>query len=536
MNICTLYTFISATLALAAIAPNTFANPVVSPSFSVECTVLGPTGKPLPGAEITVIEPNQYTYLALAADTLGHVQLNPKNSDIGDTIIARSGNLATAGPVLFTGQSKLNVTLVSGILCTVQGNVIDQDGNPLPNVTVTLSSTVSPPSGANRVQTDTQGQFTFPPNFPGYWYDVRVDAPGYTTGNSSTAGSAPGQNIQLDPIRLQAANNYAGGTLIDAQGKPMANVAIHDTDNTSLHTTTDPSGHFQLKGVPANNTNIVVSLPDNLYFTQSISSGNNNNIVHVVTPLIGLVQSPDGKPVPGAEIIDIQPNSAYTTISDAAGHFVVTPRPQPGSTIISRKGDLSTTVSYTYNAEDKVTLNLTKGGLCTIKGQVKNPDGSPIANANVALYLSKQGSLIGFDQVISDAQGQYTLSDIYGNQTYKVSANAPGCANASTDPAEVATGQTIQFPTLVLQPADSFVGGTVVDSTGNPVANAVVRAGNNYNQPVTTDKAGHFMLKNVPRDKTTVLATGPDGSFAGTQLPSGRGDNILYLQKSVNLK
>ena len=531
MNNLTILTFTTTAAVLIAIAPNTFANPAAPHSFSVDCTALGPNGKPLPGAEITVIEPNQYTHPALTADTLGRVQLNPKNSDIGDTIIARSGDLGTVSPVPFTGQSKLNLTLVPGVLCTVHGNVIDQDGHPLPNVTVTLSSTVSPPSGANRVQTDAQGEFTFPPNFAGYWYDIRVDASGYTTGNSSTVGSTPGQNIQLDPIRLLSTNSFAGGTLEDAHGNAMANVTIYDTDITGLHTTTDQSGHFLLKDVPATSTNISIRLPDKLEFSQSISSGNNNNVVHVITPLTGLVQDPDGKPVANAEVIAIRTNGANTTISDAAGRFVIDPCPQPGSTILSRNGGYSTAVSYTYNAEDKITLNLTKGGLCTIKGQVKNADGSPVANANIALYLSKQGSSVGFDQVTSDAQGQYTLPDVYGNETYEVTANAPGCASASTDPAEVAIGQTIQFPTLTLQPADSFVGGTVVDSKGNPVANAVVRAGNNYNQPVTTDASGHFMLKGVPRDKTTVLATGPDGSFAGARLPSGRGDNILYLAK-----
>jgi len=250
----------------------------------------------------------------------------------------------------------------------------------------------------------------------------------------------------------------------------------------------------------------------------------------------GIVLGPDSKPVSGALITALGQGRVQYTISDSQGRFTVdSPDLKPKAIFLARStapsGDLATAAPVTYNGEPQITLNLTAGNLCVIKGQVNDSDGNPVPNARV--QLSRRGARFQYDiqDATCNAQGQYTFAPTFGNIQYSVHAGAVGFGWANNRPFDAPGGQTVQVPPIAVRTEDAIAGGTVVDAKGYPVANVIVEdpTSNSYNARSTSDKSGHFLLTKVPRGKINAFATAPDGTSGEGSLTTGRGDNVLYL-------
>jgi hypothetical protein len=174
--------------------------------------------------------------------------------------------------------------------------------------------------------------------------------------------------------------------------------------------------------------------------------------------------------------------------------------------------NLSTQVPVVYNGDSPVTLHLTQGGLCLIKGLITDTDRNPLPN--VPVKLIRQGDQVSgeLEDATTDSNGQYTFAPTYGNSTYRVTTSPSGYGSAYSNQFQAASGQTVQAPTLKIGIADAFVAGTVVDSKGNPVAGASLTDQDVTTVYTQTDQAGHFMLKNVPRGKTNVAVMTQDAT------------------------
>jgi hypothetical protein len=354
----------------------------------------------------------------------------------------------------------------------------------------------------------------------------------------SISGNAASQPSGIIPIQVRLTNSYVSGTLVDEHGMPLSNVNVTDLDVPGLQTTTDNAGHFVLQNPPVVSTQIQVSLPDKQTVTLTIKTGRDDGNIQVLGPVTGVVLGPDTKPVGGAEVLVMRPQTGVDLLTtDDLGKFSISAASLVAGTVIlarsnSPSGDYATASPYHYAGGKSLTLRLTNGGLCTIKGHVADINAKPVANASVTLYLKYQNGTMFFNQCVTDDKGNFTLPPVYGAMQYWIAASSPGMDGPKSDTVTIQTGQTYQFPTLTLSPADAVVGGTVVDAAGKPVAEAIVRNSRDYFHPVVTDASGRFILKGVPRDKVTVLVTGQDGSTAAVILGSGRGDNIIYLTKN----
>jgi len=498
---------------------------------------LGPDGKPVPGAEITVMGNNMF-FQTVRADERGSFTFGPPAIEPDNYIIARSGNLATSAPVACGGQNEFTLHLTPGVLCDIQGQVEDQDAKPLANAPVTLIRDSS--NGIvelDHKQTGVDGRFTFPNNFGDVHYSLRVDAAGYTTGYSEFFKTKTGQNFQTPCIFVKKTDSFVGGTVVDADGKPVEGVTITGQESKDVRTKTDKLGHFLLQGVPSGETSVLVQTADGEGFQAILRGGTIDKVIQVSAPVTGVVVDETGKPVAGAEVLVCMNGDLKDVYSDDIGHFKVqSPQLKTGSTFMVRTTDRGTVQPVIYKGESQLTINIKPGVLSTVSGRITSSGGTPISNASVSLILLNGNSTDNFEQTQTDAQGAYSLPRAFANQQYFVTAEAPGFASGNSDTKVVGSGQTFNFPPLALRPADNFVGGTLVDSMGNPVANATVHDGNVGNLETTTDKAGHFMLKGVPSGKTSVWANGPDGAYVCNDLLSGRGDNILYLPKLPGAK
>jgi len=505
------------------------------PPTPVHGTVLGPDGKPVASATVTTQAPNSMpqTY---TTDTLGHFTIDAPGLRPGSTLVAQAGeaggNLGTTSAVAFNGESEVTLHLSAGALCTVKGQVKDKAGKPIQRASVTLTHI----SGyyqipGDQVQTDAQGQYAFPPNLGGTVYSVGAAASGYANADSKAMNVTAGQTVQVPDLVLQSANNFVGGTVVNAAGKPVANVTVSINNVPNGTATTDQAGHFLIKNVPDGDLNANASTGPNDYEYQTVKAGSGANIITVTTPVNGIVLGPDGKPIAGAEVIaSPQDRGSEAVSTDNSGHFVIdSPGLKAKDKIVARLGDLATASEFSYNGEDPVTLHLAAGAEATIKGQVKSADGTPLANATVSLLRMTDNSADEVDHAVCDAKGQYAFLPTYGGSKYIVRAKAAGYGMVYSDQVTAAPGQTMQIPAITLQVADSFVGGSVVDKKGNPMPNVTVHDRDVDDLQTTTDQAGHFMLKGVPRGKTQLWAQSADNGYGNQNANSGRGDNVIYL-------
>jgi len=505
------------------------------PPTVVHGTVLGPDGKPFASAIVTAQQQNAMpqTY---TTDNLGHFTIDSPGLNAGSTLMAQgsaaSGNLGTTSPFTVSTESQVTLNLVAGALCTLKGQVKDKDGKPIQGASVTLTHVFSyyriP---GDQTQTDANGQYTFPPTLGDTAYTVGAQASGYANTDSTPLSVTASQTVQIPDLVLKLANSFVGGTVVNAAGKPVANVTVSVNDVPNGSTTSDQAGHFMIKDVPEGDLNGNTNTANNDYEFHSLKGGSGDNIITVASPVNGIVLGPDGKPVAGAEVIaTAHDRGGETVTTDKSGRFVIdSPGLKPKDTIIARLGDLATPSDFSYSGEDLVTLHLASGTEATIKGQVKSADGAPLTNATVTLLRLEGNSEDEIDHAQCDTNGQYAFPPTYGGSKYIIRAKAAGHGMVYSDQVTASSGQTVQISVITLQLADSFVGGSVVDKKGNPVANVVVHDNDVDNLQTTTDQAGHFMLNGVPRGKTQLWLQSPDNGYGSQDATSGRGDNVIYL-------
>jgi hypothetical protein len=147
----------------------------------------------------------------------------------------------------------------------------------------------------------------------------------------------------------------------------------------------------------------------------------------------------------------------------------------------------------------------------------------------VAISINGDNSYGEIDHAQCDSQGHYTFSPVYCNKKYIVTAKAKGYGTVSSDETEAGTASTVTVHPIVIPVANSFVGGSVVDSKGNPVAGATVYDNSVDGLTATTDQAGHFMLNGTPAGKNSLWIQTTDGGYGNGDAQSGRGDNVIYV-------
>jgi thiol-disulfide isomerase/thioredoxin len=258
----------------------------------------------------------------------------------------------------------------------------------------------------------------------------------------------------------------------------------------------------------------------------------------------GIVLLPDGKPAEGAEVWLAGPGRAsmpFTTRADGAFAFdgiAATDR----FGIYARLGSLGTARPVAPMDGNAVTVPLSRGVLRTVRASVTDTHGKPIAGADVQLDLqSAGGSMFTVESAKTDGKGRYTFQPTFAGARYLIGATAPHDVYRFTPPFDVAPGLTADDgPVIALVKADSFVGGTVVDTAGKPIAGANVRCQDtSFGAPYTsavTDATGRFHLDGVPPVKTGIVVEAPDGRFAVFLVPSGVDNDVIAVRSNAEIQ
>jgi beta-lactamase regulating signal transducer with metallopeptidase domain len=188
-----------------------------------------------------------------------------------------------------------------------------------------------------------------------------------------------------------------------------------------------------------------------------------------------------------------------------------------------------------------------------ITGEVRDPDGNPVAGATVAPALTGTGNSLTGDtrfSVTTDPQGHFEMPlPASGEREYNVVAHDGEYqqwrkwANGVHRPVRAKPGEKLAMVLMLTSPAT--VRGRVVDSTGKPVANREVRASaadkleNRYYDPTVKSAAdGCFELKYIRPGEQFIqvapfwldAAQAPPGSSLVVTLKAGETKDDLILR------
>lgn len=149
----------------------------------------------------------------------------------------------------------------------------------------------------------------------------------------------------------------------------------------------------------------------------------------------------------------------------------------------------------------------------SITGQITDTNGTPLGNATVSLQ-GVSGHQRSHRQITTDANGDYTLSNVLAGDYVIRAADRgylPNTSASFTIAAGDNTAPTVQLTALVY----GTVTGQVTDTSGNPLANAVVRlhpaSGAMLSHQASrllavTDANGNYTLNDVPAGDYVVAA------------------------------
>ena len=223
---------------------------------------------------------------------------------------------------------------------------------------------------------------------------------------------------------------------------------------------------------------------------------------------VSLPASNPGDPSPGEQVVDVQLEDALRIpgrVTDTASGLpidsaAVWVQDFPGNSVYS--GPTGAFDLNTRPAERTTRLQVTAGGYLSettdvapsgspmpaevrigltpsvpIRGLVTDDTGRPIASAKIWADPRGAGAMPNLSPdagpATSAADGSFRVEDVVYDQTYRLTAQAPGYASAVLDLPPVEPGLALEPVEIVLQRGRRAVG-AVVDDEGNPVAGAQV--------------------------------------------------------------
>ena len=242
----------------------------------------------------------------------------------------------------------------------------------------------------------------------------------------------------------------------------------------------------------------------------------------------GTVLDPTGQPLAAAQVSIAAggPDAPEQATADAHGAWHVD--------AIAAGHYALTATSKTYGPAEPLRLDLdgsTPRADVTVRvaydaqlvGTVVDHDGNPVAHATVIVNASGLGN---YDET-TDGSGRFEMLGIPAGRNYRIYARKGGDASEVTH-AELPNDRRTE---VRLQLAHTAIAGTVVDTRGQPIADASVHAMPTATRASismmgasdSTDSRGHFALEGLEPGEYRLLATWPDQEIRKLGLGAGSG-------------
>ena len=333
--------------------------------------------------------------------------------------------------------------------------------------------------------------------------DGRSD--GHYVRTPASARLAQGQMVEGIELRAYAGGRVRG-VVLGADGQPMAGAAVSlrpglnaflgqltDRNYRWLETATDERGAFDLPGVPSGQGYVVSASHPTMALEEVHGVDVEKGQVAMVTvrghegaTVSGIVLSPDGKPIEGANVAMVYLDISRVLFSadgrsepittDAQGRFSLRPVAAGRVAFVAAADGLAPSPVEDLAVVDggvypDLELRLADGRAVT--GRVVDDEKKPVANAKVELrpwerpddpQFLKMMLKIRRVEVTTDAEGAFTARGMTGERLV-IQASKPGYTTATR------MGVKIDEPTIEVQiQRGGIVRGRVVDGDGKPVA------------------------------------------------------------------
>ena len=576
---------------------DTSGNPVPGATVSVEGSCQSFTAFDLfPGA---TVEEGNGSYLgdsdSAVTDSTGTATLEtlPCNSGFQIGVTPASGSslesVTLSAPPFPDGSASDQVVL--GEANQFSGTVVDSTGNPVAGAYVGLTEQ-GDTANNYQVQTGADGSFSEIVNsgtYSAYVLETGV-ADQLVEGTVDLSGSITGATVTMPAVSIPVTvsvtdtlgDPIAGASVAIAQpngvvatctdtawdASPVFSDSEFLEEQGNSSATTDSTGTASFGLAPCPGLSFKMEALAGGY-ASSLSATSTptgpTTIPIVLTPntvtFSGIVQTPAGTPLADTKVSLSYPGSV-STYTNANGAFSLPPVPS-GTYQLTVAGYTADNAEYQLNAN--VVLNGSQVGTTVtvpinpLTVSVSDTSGNPVPGATVSVEGSCQsftafdlfpgatveegnGSYLGdSDSAVTDSTGTATLETLPCNSGFQI-----GVTPASGSSLESVTLSAPPFPDgsasdqVVLGEANQF-SGTVVDSTGNPVAGAYVGlteqgdTANNYQ--VQTGADGSFSeIVNSGTYSAYVLETGvADQLVEGTVDLSGSITGATVTMPAVSI-
>jgi protocatechuate 3,4-dioxygenase beta subunit len=408
----------------------------------------------------------------------------------------------------------LDLKLAPGL--TLAGRA-ESDGKPVTNATASLVFWTGR-SGSwlqGLARTNTPGQYEIPALPPGRKYGVIVSAPGYGQRQMQNLDiSADAIRQELDPMELKPANLKLAGQVLDADDKPVAGtyVNLNGDGQPGGNVRTDREGRFRFEHVcegPAQ-----ISANSQRSFGNISAEGGDTNVVlrlgqtynsspgSAAHKLKGMVTDADGKPADGAQVAVFPSNGSRRWTKTATnGAFSLTWSLQPwqmqsGGALLVVRDPVRNLGATEELPEETTNLDVKLKPALTLAGLVKFVDGSPLAGAQVGVWLRAGNSYeqLNEQMAAADEQGRYEIKCLPPDAQYTVFATAKAQGRSQQQNKHDSETNRMELSPFVLKLADRVIAGKVLKDDDKPASGANVQL-SGEDQPegyMTTDSQGRF--------------------------------------------
>ena len=333
------------------------------------------------------------------------------------------------------------------------------------------------------------------------------------------------------------------GKVVDDEGKPvpqMMVLLVNPESKESRVAVSDSSGEFILLLPPAGEADIMVMtiVADRPLIQQKVVvAGDKDEELVLKLPKLPRftvkLLKVDGKPLSNAPVTVTIWFKTSELKTDENGYVTLPPTPQVGKqkVLIRAKGEGWTIITFDPKQIPTEPIPVQLLPFASVSGKVVNPDGKPIADAEVEVSpVTPNPFPIGNleQKVRTDKQGQFKVGELWaGNFSLRVESERYRTTGVASNVVWVAPGQS-KTVTIVAAPVKkpialgAIVSGQVIDPEGKPVAEATVQLNKQLpspwgffeakpSDPVKTDEEGQFELKNVPSGWHVLSARTKDG-------------------------
>lgn len=507
--------------------------------------VAGPDGRPVAGARVTLTARGGFDLAFTLAPVPAEAETGPDGtfrfesaaSERNELVVEAAGLATARVEAARAGVLPRQIVLAPG--ATLAGGVKKRDGAPAAG---TLVRYEADGLATRWVEAGDDGAFLLA-GLPARRGVVVAD--GGDDGWAEADSAAPGPDRPPLAIVLAPPTVLEGRTVDAATRRPVPRVKLTvGADGAARTVRSGADGRYRLRGLRAGQTSVLADEARHVRWTRSrvhLAKGTTTTLdvpLALGASLAGRVVDEEGRPVPDARLLvssgaeslfgwlirELSGDPAAKIRSRADGTFSASRLP-PGTNLRLaarhpdfEDGALGGIALAPGEARSGAVVTLRRG--LVLSGTVKDPEGSPIAGAELALASSlvtrsSQGGTRRGDSFggVSDlptgrsgADGRFELRGVPPGD-WSLTAKAPGWATETVDPVRLAR-DTRPDPVDVVLPAGASISGFVLRRTGGGAEGYWVHP-RPIGRPPTSAAAS------IPEP------TGPDGAFLLEGLRAG---------------